>query len=462
MKKLALLVLFFGAVVLKAQVTFIIDSLPDYTPPEDDIYLAGDINGWNPGDINHKFQKNLNNRWEHSLDSFPEGITIAFKFTRGDWSKVEKGPVGEEIADRTFTFGNADTVRIVIYNWADASGGNSTAAENVIIMDEDFEMPQLNRTRRIWLYLPPSYYETEKSYPVLYMHDGQNLFDEFTSFAGEWEVDETLNQLAAEGFRVPIVVGIDNGDVYRIDELTPWNNPDYGGGQGDDYMAFIVETLKPYVDYNYRTLPDRLNTGIMGSSLGGLISTYGAIKYQHVFSKSGPFSPAYWINNDSIWNFIYSNEMLDDIQVYQNIGEYEGNTNIDMMYKMEDSLLAAGYTDVTSKVIAGGNHNEATWRDDFRNAYLWLFDAYANDVKEEVYRSLLVSPNPVHDRVYLVQDDLNIKNNIQYYIISVTGQNMLSGDLSNPSIEVNGLIPGVYIISVKTQDKLYIGKFIKL
>ena len=304
MKKTLLLLMILGFLAMEAQVTFIIDSLPAYTPPEDELYIAGSFNGWNPGDINNKLDTNDEGLWEITLDGFSDGLTIDFKFTRGDWSKVEKGPNGEEINNREFTFGNGDTVNLIIYNWADQNGGQSTAAENVIIMDEEFEMPQLNRFRRIWLYLPPDYDQSSNEYPVLYMHDGQNLFDQFTSFAGEWEIDETLNRLVDQGYKVPIVVGIDNGGIYRIDELTPWNNPDYGGGQGDEYMAFIVETLKPFIDENYRTLSDRENTGIMGSSLGGLISTYGALKYQNIFSKSGPFSPAYWINNDSIWNFI--------------------------------------------------------------------------------------------------------------------------------------------------------------
>jgi predicted alpha/beta superfamily hydrolase len=127
-------------------------------------------------------------------------------------------------------------------------------------MDENFFMPQLNRSRRIWLYLPPAYETSGLSYPVMYMHDGQNLFDVLTAYSGEWEVDEALNTLASQGHKVPIVVGIDNGGTNRIGEYTPWSNPDYGGGDGDLYIRFIVETLKPYIDQHYRTLSDRSNT----------------------------------------------------------------------------------------------------------------------------------------------------------------------------------------------------------
>ena len=122
------------------------------------------------------------------------------------------------------------------------------------------------------------------------MHDGQNLFDNQTSFAGEWKVDEALNNLATQGKKVPIVIGIENGGNYRIGEYTPWVNPDYGGGDSEKYRQFIVETLKPDVDQIYRSLPGRENSGIMGSSLGGLISHFGSLRYQSVFGKAGILS----------------------------------------------------------------------------------------------------------------------------------------------------------------------------
>jgi len=452
-----------GFLAMEAQVTFIIDSLPAYTPPEDELYIAGSFNGWNPGDINNKLDTNGEGLWEITLDGFSDGLTIDFKFTRGDWSKVEKGPNGEEINNREFTFGNGDTVNLIIYNWADQNGGQSTAAENVIIMDEEFEMPQLNRFRRIWLYLPPDYDQSTNEYPVLYMHDGQNLFDQFTSFAGEWEIDETLNRLVDQGYKVPIVVGIDNGGIYRIDELTPWNNPDYGGGQGDEYMAFIVETLKPFIDENYRTLSDRENTGIMGSSLGGLISTYGALKYQNIFSKAGPFSPAYWINNDSIWNFITSVGMQNDIWFYQNVGEHEGDNYINNMYKMEDSLRAEGFENITSKVILGGDHNEQTWRNDFEEAYLWLFMSFANNIKEtNSIKPLVIYPNPATEKISFSNIELNKNDSIR--IVDSDGHIIKEFNAygSVSVIDISDLKSGIYIISVIKPDLSFIGRLVKL
>src|SRR5205085_11725242 len=124
---------------------------------------------------------------------------------------------------------------LTVLSWEDISGSgpSSTAAANVQVLNTSFFMPQLNRSRKIWLYLPPDYYTTSKTYPVLYMEDGQNLFDNATSFSGEWQIDETLNTLHSQGNYGAIVVGIDNGGGERLNEYSPWVNATYGGGQGD-------------------------------------------------------------------------------------------------------------------------------------------------------------------------------------------------------------------------------------
>jgi predicted alpha/beta superfamily hydrolase len=329
-------------------------------------------------------------------------------------------------------------------------------------MDEEFYMPQLDRYRRIWIYLPPGYDSSDQEYPVLYMHDGQNIFDAGTSFLGiEWEVDETLNDLASQGYQVPIVVGIDNGGIHRTDELTPWNNPEYGGGEGDEYMAFIVETLKPYIDNNFRTLPDRDNTGILGSSLGGLISNYGALKYQDVFSKSGPFSPAYWINYDSIMNYVSVTGKKEEIRFYQNAGENEGDIYIDIMYRMEDSLKSVGFENISSKVIANGEHNEATWRDDFEAAYLYLFVSYANDIEDyRKFKSLFISPNPA--RSHIVINNHEIPGSFDLMILDSSGKVISKlSDYSSTTFDVSSLAPGLYIIHIRANDGKYAGRFIK-
>ena len=463
MKKQLLILCFLILIALSgfSQVTFVINSLPDYTPPEDILYIAGDFQGWNPGDPNYALSKNAEDKWFIELESKPEGTLIKFKFTRGDWGKVEKGEFGEEIPDREFTYGNGETVGIVIYNWADNSGGNSTAAENVSIMDESFYIPQLNRTRKIWLYLPPDYETSTKDYPVIYMHDGQNLFDTYTSFAGEWEVDETLNELYNQGKSVPIVVGINNGGTERINEYTPWPNTQYGGGDGALYIDFIVETLKPYIDEHYRTLPGRETTALWGSSLGGLISFYGALKFQHVFGKAGIYSPSYWFS-DSVWTFTEEMGHQFPMRLYQMAGGAEGGSMVDDTWEMHNVLTSLGFgmEELSSKIVIGGIHNEALWREDFQLAYLWLFPDFANGIDRYIAeQEINVYPNPATSFIFI--PELEAANNTTVTIYNIHGQIVLNAASDNSPFDVSSLDKGFYFIEAGTIKSLFKGKFLK-
>jgi predicted alpha/beta superfamily hydrolase len=451
------------ATTASSQVTFIVQSVPAYTPPQDSIYIAGNFNGWEPGLPAYMLHKNAQGKWSITLASQPSGTIIKFKFTRGSWATVEKGAGGEEIPDRTYTFGTADSVDITIANWAGGGGGStSTAAANVKIISTDFYMPQLNRNRRIWMYFPPDYETSGLSYPVLYMHDGQNLFDASTAYSGEWEVDETLNTLAQEGKHVPLVVGIDNGGGDRIDEYTPWANSQYGGGDGEKYMQFIVETLKPYIDQNYRTLSGRENTGILGSSLGGLISHYGSLKYQDVFSKAGLFSPSYWFS-DSVWGFTHSTGKQEEMRFYQLCGNSESAGMVGDMQRMNDSLLSIGFSQekVFNKIVASGQHNEKLWREAFGDAYTWLFNEYVNAI-DEVSNSNPIQcfPNPADDIITFNLDNKTILDSIQ--IIDMKGITVIS--IYKPihnSIDIRQLLPGTYIIRCHSEGIFSEGKFIK-
>jgi len=362
--------------VSHAQVTLKIIAMPASTPENETIYIAGTFNNWNPNNASYILTANAANQPEINL---PVGSgSIEFKFTRGNWESVESTENGSFVPNRTFTYGNGQTIEITIAGWEDldgGGGGNSTAAPNVHIVSEDFAMPQLNRTRRIWIYLPPDYDTTTKSYPVVYMHDGQNLFDSKTSFAGEWEIDESLNSLFSQGYEVPIVVGIDNGGSNRIGEYTPWRNTQYGGGDGEKYTAFIVETLKPFIDSHYRTLRTSESTGIMGSSLGGLISHYAMVAYPDVFSKIGIFSPSYWFS-DSVFTYTTEHFNPTSARVYLMCGTNEGDGDmVPDMQRMAILLQNAGLTaeNIQVKIVAGEQHNEAAWKQQFATTIKWLF-----------------------------------------------------------------------------------------
>ncbi|OUJ72627.1 alpha/beta hydrolase [Hymenobacter crusticola] len=252
----------------------------------------------------------------------------------------------------------------------------STRTPNVTVLTDSFSIPQLNRERRVWLYLPNDYATSQRRYPVLYLQDGQNMFDEATSFVGEWGVDETLSQLQQSGQdQGCIVVAVDNDGQRRLDEYSPWRNEKLGGGEGDAYVDFLVKTLKPYIDANYRTLPGREHTGIAGSSMGALISLYGGLKYQDVFSKVGLFSPAFWFAQQPLFAFVKAAKIRQSTRFYFVAGAQEGPTMVPLMAAMRDSLcqVGAAQKDISYQVRPDGKHSEWFWRREFSAAYQWLY-----------------------------------------------------------------------------------------
>lgn len=246
----------------------------------------------------------------------------------------------------------------------------STASKQVFTFS--MEAPQLKTSKKIWVYLPKNYATSTKKFPVIYMHDAQNLFDATTSYVGEWNVDETLDSIAAQ----VIVIGIEHGGEKRMDELTPFKNEKYGGGNADKYLDFIVQTLKPYVDKNYRTKTNASNTALFGSSLGGLVSFYGTLKYPEIFGKIGCFSPSFWFNRKEIFELMDKSKTFKT-KIYFLCGDSEGDDDVikdlnAIEYKVNTKRCECKM--LNKKIIVkGGQHNEKLWREGFKKAYLWLF-----------------------------------------------------------------------------------------
>ncbi|HEV8692404.1 MAG TPA: alpha/beta hydrolase-fold protein [Ideonella sp.] len=230
------------------------------------------------------------------------------------------------------------------------------------VLPTPFTIAALGRQRTVRLYLPPGYGQGSKRYPVIYMHDGQNLFDDATSYAGEWGVDETLDQMAAkQGFEA-IVIGVDNGAEKRMNELNPWDHPRFGPGEGEAYMAFIVDTLKPWVDSHYRTLTGPENTAIIGSSMGGLISDYAIHRYPGVFGRAGVVSPAYW-TAPPVYDYAQAHPLPAGARVYFSMGGREGDA-VPAVERMH-TLMAAQHPEagaVTLTIVPEDEHNEKAWR----------------------------------------------------------------------------------------------------
>jgi predicted alpha/beta superfamily hydrolase len=373
-----------GRRVARAPVTFRLTSVPANTPAGATIYLASSRNGWTTDDPARAFTFDPADG-SYYLELPPSRGTLEYKFTRGTWPTIETDADNRAVPNRRYVFGQDPPVVLhQVLNWEDQGGHiparQHSASPNVHILAPDFPLAQLRRTRRVWVYLPPDYATGLRHYRVLYLQDGQNVFDQFTSFAGEWGVDETLDALAANG-QDPvscIVVAVDNGSKHRLDEYSPWRNRRTGrGGEGAQYADFLAHTLKPYIDYHYRTQPGRAATGIAGSSMGGLLATYAALRHPAVFGRVGVFSPAYWFAGQALLAYVAQQSPRPDTRWYFVCGTQESPTMAPLMTAVYDALRDAGVpnNNLSIKVLADGQHAEWFWQREFGPAYRWLFAA---------------------------------------------------------------------------------------
>ncbi len=250
---------------------------------------------------------------------------------------------------------------------------NHSVSVNVKIIDTAFYIPQLKRKRRIWIYLPPDYASSKKNYPVLYMHDGQNLFDNATSYAGEWGVDEYLDSISKSGKKEVIVVGIDNGLSKRMSEYNPWEFENFGKGEGDKYVDFLVQTLKPFIDKKYRTLKNKPNTYIAGSSMGGLISLYAVLKFPQVFGGAGIFSPAFWTAS-GIDSMVIAGVENVNSRLFFYAGEKEGDSMIPDMERIEKEIKERSKSPIKEIIGKDEHHSETAWRKYFPDFYEWVIE----------------------------------------------------------------------------------------
>nr|WP_321223247.1 alpha/beta hydrolase-fold protein [uncultured Psychroserpens sp.] len=263
---------------------------------------------------------------------------------------------------------------IIIFLFFLGASTNMTAQSTASKQVSTFKIiaPQFDTNKTIWVYLPQTYHTSKQNYPVIYMFDAQNLFDAETSYVGEWKVDEYLDSLTNKEV---IVIGIEHGNEKRLDELTPYPHEKHGGGQGDVFMQFIINTVKPHVDLNYRTQVDAEHTTIFGASLGGLMAFYATIKYPDTFSKAGVFSPSFWISN-KIFELTSSSEIPKTSKFFFLVGNKEGGTMVPDQEKMVKLLLSKGVSkdNIEHIIIEGGQHNEKLWSENFPKAFDWLLN----------------------------------------------------------------------------------------
>ena len=375
-----------GRLAAQATAVLKITQVPAFTPSTDSLFVAGSFNSWNPHNARYALHRNIDGSYQLAL---PGSLgAVEFKITRGSWQTVETAARSQPLPNLRADLSGAPTLTLQVAGWQDQGSQQpatkkTTASAQVRVLARDFAMPQLGRTRRVLVYLPADYArQPTRRYPVLYLHDGQNVFDELTSFSGEWGIDETLDRLRAAGQDATgsIVVAVDNGQQFRSDEYIPWRSAGlqgqpHQGGQGAQYVDFLARTLKPYVDAHYRTRPEAAHTGIAGSSLGGLISVYAALKYPKVFGEVGAFSPAFWVCNDSLRAFARQHPAARTARFYFVCGPKESETMLPLMAEWRDELRAEGVpaASISFHAPPDGEHKEWFWRREFPAAYRFLF-----------------------------------------------------------------------------------------
>lgn len=345
---------------------------------EDDlrpVYLSGNFNNWATQDLRFKMQKIKEGEYEYSFPAELEMYgELIYKFTKGDWSEVEIDMHGNRTPNRHWNDDRSVKVERVAKwrkNWLPY---RPSQLPQIHLISEEFEIPQLNKTRKIWALLPHDYDSSTEHYPVLYLQDAQNLFNENAEF-GNWQIDKKLAVMSDYGIGKVIIIAVEHGEKERLLEYNVGKTV-LGKGQGKQYIRFITDTLKPFVDRTFRTKTEREFTGIGGSSMGGLVSIFSGLMYPEVFGKLMIFSPSLWVIPKIKLGFLDIFEPMDT-RIYLYAGGDESETMVEHVTKFRKRLLKReslqGKMNVRLSINEHGKHNELYWSDEFPKAIEWLF-----------------------------------------------------------------------------------------
>lgn len=340
------------------------------------VFITGNFNLWNPRNSNFQLNGNSNKEYFIEIDDDLLPDKIEYKFTKGGWQSVEIDQYGSVTPNRKIEKSKKEVTDFVEkwrFNWGPFKDEYSPKIE---LISENFFIPQLNRTRKVWALLPYNYEASTKSYPVLYLQDAQNLFNEGSEY-GNWEIDKKLSILSEYGRGDVIIIAVEHGDEDRMREYIFDNEMVVKNAEGKKYIRFVTDTLKPYVDANFRTKPEREFTGIGGSSLGALISLYGGFLYPEVYSKLMLFSPSLWVEPQYNFPMLNFNHPFP-IKVYVYGGELEGSKMTQRIRVFEriinqlDAKKSINFEFKTS-INPEGKHQEFYWSQEFPRAVEWLY-----------------------------------------------------------------------------------------
>ena len=231
----------------------------------------------------------------------------------------------------------------------------------------DIPGPTDGETRTVVVHLPGAYAEEVRRYPVIYMQDGQNLFDDGTSYAGSWDLSDELISASRLGADA-IIVGIYHASQHRIAEYSPFVDDRVGGGSAEAYVTWMADVLRPIINDRYRTLPAREQTGVAGSSMGGLLSLYAFFRRSDTFGFAAVMSPSLWFARGAIFDWVQA-QVFADSRLYLDVGAREGDRTLANVQRMRDLLIAKGYRlgeRLRYVEDAVGVHHERAWGRRFR------------------------------------------------------------------------------------------------
>ena len=352
----------------------------ELTTPVDDprpVYLVGNFNNWRVDEERFRMKRIAHGRFSFHFPTdvmLPE--VLEYKYIRGGWENQELDEYGNMTQNRVLQTPYS-IMRDVVVRWKNYGlEFNPKYLPKKMVLNEDFFSPELQNKRQITALLPYNYtIYTAKRYPVLYLHDGQNLFNEKSPY-GNWGIDKKLAVLAEIGKGDIIVIAIDHAESNRAEEFVVNSTRRFPNARGKNYLDFIVQQVKPFVDKQLRTLVDRENTSLGGSSLGGLISIHAGVIYPEVFSKMMIFSPALWVepklvsqNLPPLQNF--------PLKVYMYGGGEEGSNMLLNINKLTDYIQKSDYImpliNIKTHLDPKGKHTEERWGNEFSKAVNWLF-----------------------------------------------------------------------------------------
>lgn len=359
------------------------------TPPagfstEDKVNMVGAFNDWaieGPSAVELTYQNG-----KLVTDVLTAGEDMFFTFVKNsDWQSVPASIYGKGLCNYHHKLGSDNkVVNVDIPAWKSDKAQRQAPSTSTgdIEWIKGFESTQFNRNMDLQVYLPKSYrLNQDKSYPVLYMLDGQNLFDAATAYSDEWRIDEWLSELEQSAGLEVIVVAIPNSPD-RWQEYNPWDFVNWSGeaktGKGEQTIAFIKDAVKPFIDEKYRT--DKQQTGLAGSSLGGLMALYAAMEHSDVFSFVAAFSPSLSIENQAGKNVLFEalrGKKLANTRIYFDMGksEYGSYEKVDQLNSYLEQAFGNNLQNIKMVKDDIGRHCELDWSKRFPVAISWLMAA---------------------------------------------------------------------------------------